>query len=92
MVLFYTLTTPSGIAIGIGINNSFNNNSNANLLAQGILDSISAGILLYDGLVNVLSPHFRSEKFLGSSDKSQFLQLAFLWLGAGVMALIGRWA
>lgn len=91
-VVFYTLTTPLGIAIGIGINQSFNANSHSSLLANGILDGFCAGILLYDGLVNIVNEHFKSASFARSSNSSQFLQFGFLWFGTGIMALIGRWA
>jgi zinc transporter 1/2/3 len=92
MIVVYTLTTPSGIALGIGLHQSFNSNSTANLIIQGALDAISAGILLYDSLVNIIGPHFKSEKFNNGSGFSQFLQILFLWIGAAVMAYIGRYA
>jgi len=92
MVVFYTLTTPIGISIGIGINSSFNANATSSLIAQGVLDALSAGILLYDCLVNILPSHFKSEKIVNASGIVQFSQFGFLWLGAAVMALIGRWA
>lgn len=92
MVVFYTLTTPIGMAIGIGISNSFNENSVENLVTQGVLDALSAGILLYDGLVNVVAPHFKNESFMKQSTLEQALQLVSLWVGACVMALIGKWA
>lgn len=92
MVIFYTLTTPLGIAIGIGINSSFNPNSTASLVAQGILDSISAGILMYDALVNVIVPHFKSPKFIKEPEWKQLLQFFCLYLGTAIMCLIGKWA
>eukprot|EP01116_Phalansterium_solitarium_P011069 TRINITY_DN26678_c0_g1_i1.p1 TRINITY_DN26678_c0_g1~~TRINITY_DN26678_c0_g1_i1.p1 ORF type:complete len:394 (-),score=106.31 TRINITY_DN26678_c0_g1_i1:793-1893(-) len=92
MVIFYTLTTPIGTAIGIGLNETFNANSVDGLVTIGVLDSLSAGILLYDGLVNVITPHFRSKQFENATTLSQVLQFGFLWLGAAGMALIGRWA
>lgn len=51
---FPQFITPIGIAIGIGVHSSYNPNSGAALLSIGILDSISAGILLYAGLVELL--------------------------------------
>lgn len=51
MVCFYSLTTPLGIAIGIGINESFMPNSTQALLALGIIDALAAGILIYDACV-----------------------------------------
>jgi len=92
MVLFYTLTTPIGIAIGIGISSSYNPNSSSSLIAQGVLDALSAGILLYDVLVNIISTHTRSPYFYSCSTRSQVLQLGFLWFGTFIMALIGKWA
>jgi len=92
MVLFYTFTTPLGIAIGIGISSSFNASSAGNLIAQGVLDSLSAGILIYDGLVNIVTPHFASEKFTEKPAWEKAVHLCMLWFGAGIMALVGRWA
>eukprot|EP01119_Soliformovum_irregulare_P001468 TRINITY_DN1116_c0_g1_i1.p1 TRINITY_DN1116_c0_g1~~TRINITY_DN1116_c0_g1_i1.p1 ORF type:complete len:393 (+),score=62.80 TRINITY_DN1116_c0_g1_i1:48-1181(+) len=92
MVVFYTFTTPIGVAIGVGIASSYNSNSAGSLIAQGVLESISAGILLYDVLVNIISTHTRSPYFYSCSTRAQVLQLAFLWLGTFVMALIGKWA
>jgi zinc transporter 1/2/3 len=92
MVMFYTLTTPIGVAIGIGINSSFSENSHDSLLTQGILDALSAGILLYDSLVNILGVHFKTTQFMESSSLVQGLQITTLWIGTGIMALVGRWA
>jgi len=92
MVLFYTFTTPIGIAIGIGINSSFNAHSAASLIIQGVLDSLSAGILIYDGLVNIVTPHFTSQKFTEKPAWEQAVHLFMLWFGAFMMALVGRWA
>ncbi|GAA5985779.1 hypothetical protein JCM11641_006204 [Rhodosporidiobolus odoratus] len=50
----FTLITPIGVAIGIGVHSSYNPNSGAALLSIGVLDSISAGILIYAGLVEML--------------------------------------
>jgi hypothetical protein len=49
----YQLITPIGIAIGIGLHSVYNPNSSAALLSSGVLDSISAGILVYAGLVEM---------------------------------------
>jgi len=46
--------TPIGIAIGMGVHASYNPNSGAALLSIGVLDSISAGILIYGGIVECL--------------------------------------
>ncbi|KAJ3158258.1 high-affinity Zn(2+) transporter zrt1 [Geranomyces michiganensis] len=92
MVVFYSFTTPLGIALGIALSESFNENATAALIATGVLDALSAGILLYDGLANIIVPHFQSKNFRGASAKGQLVQFFALWLGAFVMAVIGRWA
>jgi zinc transporter 1/2/3 len=46
MGLAFTLITPIGIAIGVGVHENFSANGKAPLLAVGILNSISAGILV----------------------------------------------
>ena len=92
MLAFYSLTTPIGIAIGIGIYQSFNANSQTTLLVTGTLDAISAGILIYDSLVNIITPHIACPLFRVTSHQRQACQLLALWTGATIMAVIGRWA
>lgn len=53
--LLYGLTTPIGIAIGLGVRQSYNPGSTTASIVSGILDSLSAGILMYTGLVEVCS-------------------------------------
>ncbi|KAJ3099420.1 high-affinity Zn(2+) transporter zrt1 [Phlyctochytrium planicorne] len=60
MVMFYVLTTPVGILAGILLNSTYNSNARSNLLSQGILEALSAGILAYDALVNIIYLHFQS--------------------------------
>lgn len=50
----FALITPIGVAIGIGVHASYNPNSGAALLSIGVLDAISAGILIYAGLIEML--------------------------------------
>jgi zinc transporter 1/2/3 len=46
MGLAFTFITPIGIAIGVGVHENFSANGKAPLLSVGILNSISAGILV----------------------------------------------
>ncbi|KAH6559847.1 hypothetical protein BASA62_000324 [Batrachochytrium salamandrivorans] len=92
MVIFYTLTTPFGIAIGILIQQSYNANATATLLSTGILDALSAGILIYDVLVNVVAPHFTADNFHNASPIFKFIQLVTMYMGCATMSLIGYWA
>lgn len=49
----YGCTTPIGIAAGLGVRTTYNPNSTTALIVSGVLDSVSSGILLYTGLVEV---------------------------------------
>lgn len=49
----YGLTTPIGIAVGLGVRSTYNPNTARASIVSGVLDSISAGILIYTGLVEV---------------------------------------
>lgn len=92
LCIAYGLVTPIAVAIGLGVRNTYISSSyNANIVS-GVLDSISAGILMYTGLVELLARDFIFEK----TYKKDLLQLLFmvvstLW-GAGLMALLGKWA
>ncbi|KAK6161962.1 hypothetical protein DH2020_001803 [Rehmannia glutinosa] len=58
MACFFAVTTPLGIAVGIGISSVYNSNSARALIIEGILDSISAGILVYMALVDLIAADF----------------------------------
>jgi zinc transporter 1/2/3 len=55
--LAYGITTPLGIAVGLGIRSTYNPDSTTASIVSGILDSSSAGILIYTGLVEVSNAH-----------------------------------
>jgi len=92
MAAIYGLSTPLGIVIGIGLNGSWNDNSSSTLVTIGVLESIAAGILIYDSLVNIIGPHMQSPAFRAQSAGLRAAQLLAFWLGAGIMAFIGKYA
>lgn len=49
----YGITTPVGVAAGLGVRASYNPDSTTASIVSGILDAFSAGILIYTGLVEV---------------------------------------
>ncbi|WRX08811.1 Zinc/iron permease - like 2 [Theobroma cacao] len=53
MALFFSLTTPVGIAIGIGISNIYDESSPTALIVEGIFNAASAGILIYMALAQL---------------------------------------
>jgi len=90
----YALTTPIAIAIGIGVRHSFVPGSRTALIANGCFDAISAGILIYTGIVELMAHEFLySNQFKGKGGLKKMLLAYFVmcW-GAGLMALLGKWA
>ncbi|KAJ1696372.1 hypothetical protein LUZ63_004884 [Rhynchospora breviuscula] len=91
MSIFFSLTTPVGIAIGIGIASSYNENSQTALIVEGLLNSASAGILVYMSLVDLLAEDFMNPR-VQNNGKLQLLINIFLLLGAGLMSMLAKWA
>ncbi|WVQ66032.1 uncharacterized protein L199_004210 [Kwoniella botswanensis] len=91
MCMAYTVITPVGVAIGIGVHQSFNENGKAELLAIGVLNSISAGILLYSGLCQLLYAEWVVGDMRDTSNAKVVSALTALGLGLFAMALIGKW-
>ena len=95
MVLFFAVTTPIGIVIGIGIQmRTYNPKSVAALLVNGILDSVSAGILIYVALVNLIAVEMgpSATSFHALKTRLKLVYFLALYSGAGAMALLGLWA
>ncbi|KAG0039874.1 high-affinity Zn(2+) transporter zrt1 [Podila clonocystis] len=93
LALIFSLTTPTGAAIGIGISNTYSPNSKTSLLVEGIFDSVSTGILLYMGYVNLLAIEFNlNGEIRKESKKMKSMCFIALWAGALAMAIIGRFA
>ncbi|XP_030543907.1 zinc transporter 8-like [Rhodamnia argentea] len=91
MALFFSLTTPAGIAIGIGISDTYDESSPRALIVEGVLNAASAGILVYMALVDLLAADFMSAKVQGDG-RLQLLCNCFLLLGAGLMSFLAKWA
>ncbi|KAI8585993.1 Zinc/iron permease, partial [Geranomyces variabilis] len=91
--ILYPLTTPIGIAIGIAIRDTYNENSQTSILLQGIFDSLSAGILIYNAYCELISREInQNSKFRSLSTTLKLASMFCLYAGAGIMALIGLWA
>ncbi|KAH9437545.1 hypothetical protein MCOR27_003983 [Pyricularia oryzae] len=93
MVLAYGTTTPIGQAIGLLVHNMYDPRSQAGLLMVGFMNAISAGLLLFAGLVQLLAEDFLSEKSYrvlhGRRRTEAFLAV---FGGAGLMAVVGAFA
>ncbi|KAL8158573.1 hypothetical protein V2J09_000110 [Rumex salicifolius] len=91
MAVFFCLTTPLGVAIGIVVEESYDENSPKSLIVQGIFDSIAGGILIYMALVGLLAADFMSPR-MQSSPMLQLGANVFVLLGAGCMSVLAIWA
>ncbi|KKK14464.1 hypothetical protein P175DRAFT_0464474 [Aspergillus ochraceoroseus IBT 24754] len=92
MCLAYGLTTPISIAIGLGVRTTYNPNSNTANIIAGVLDATSAGILIYTGLVELLASDFIFDPKRTKNRKRIAFMVVCTLAGAGIMALIGKWA
>ncbi|RKP32376.1 ZIP zinc/iron transport family [Metschnikowia bicuspidata] len=94
LALAYAITTPIAIAIGLGVRTTFPTESKTSLITNGIFDSISAGILLYAGLIEVMAHEFlfSNEFKLPNGLGRMILAFIIMCFGTGIMALLGKWA
>ncbi|KAL7103183.1 hypothetical protein ACP275_08G164300 [Erythranthe tilingii] len=91
MTLFFSLTTPIGIGVGIGISSVYKENSSTGLIVEGVMNSASAGILIYMALVDLLAADFMNPRMEGNL-RLQLGAHTSLLLGAGCMSFLAKWA
>jgi solute carrier family 39 (zinc transporter), member 1/2/3 len=87
----YGLTTPIAIAVGLGVRTTYDPASSRANVVSGVLDSMSAGILLYTGLVELMARDFLFNPLRTRDDTRLGFMVGCVILGAGLMALLGKW-
>ncbi|KAM0278478.1 hypothetical protein ACHAQH_005145 [Verticillium albo-atrum] len=93
MVLAFGATTPFGQLIGLVVHKMYDPMSQTGLLMVGFMNSISAGLLLFAGLVQLLSEDFLTEKSYHTlTGKKRWRAYASVVGGAALMALVGGFA
>jgi len=93
MALGYGITTPLGIAVGLAVNQSLADNAARAQLANGIFDAVSAGILLYTALVELLAHEFMfNPEMRNASLSMQMFAFGCVAVGTAIMAVLGKWA
>jgi len=88
---FYALSTPLGVGLGLAISSTYSPNAPVALAVSGVFDAVSAGILIYMALVDLIAVDFASKRFRADGR----LQAAGFWalgLGAGLLPLLALWA
>ncbi|XP_073037972.1 fe(2+) transport protein 1-like [Primulina eburnea] len=91
MAFFFSVTTPFGIALGIGLSSTYREDSPRALITVGLLNACSAGLLIYMALVDLLAADFMGPKLQGNI-RLQIKSYAAVLLGAGGMSLMAKWA
>ncbi|KAL2891649.1 zip family zinc transporter [Ceratocystis lukuohia] len=93
MVLAFGATTPIGQAIGLLVHGLYDPQSQTGLLMVGVMNAISAGLLLFAGLVQLLAEDFLSEKSYetlnGTRRRNAYIAVV---AGAMLMSLVGAFA
>lgn len=89
----YVLATPIGVAIGIGVRRQFNGNNRATLIVLGTLHAVSAGILLYTALVELMVGDFLNSRQMQRAGLGRAVAaVGALTLGAVGMSVLAKWA
>jgi zinc transporter 1/2/3 len=92
--LGYGVSTPIAIAIGLGVRETFAPEGRTFLLVNGIFDSISAGILIYTGLIELMAHEFMFSPYMQKGPVSRTIKaFGLMTLGAGKFSSLptGSW-
>lgn len=90
----FALITPIGMAIGLGVLNTFNGNERSTLIALGTLDALSAGILVWVGVVDMWARDWVIEggEMLDANMVKVLTGGISLVTGMILMGVLGKWA
>ncbi|KAF9701888.1 hypothetical protein EKO04_001070 [Ascochyta lentis] len=88
----FAFITPIGMAIGIGVLNSFNGNDPHTIVAIGTLDALSAGILAWVGIVEMLARDWLHGRLLNAGLIRSASAMFALVCGMVLMSVLGKWA
>ncbi|GEQ68168.1 hypothetical protein JCM33374_g1835 [Metschnikowia sp. JCM 33374] len=89
----YSITTPVGIAAGLGVRHLYSEDSPTSLIVVGVFDGFCSGLLIYNGLVELMARDFISDPTMkGTSNRRYSLAYVMFLLGGLLMAVVGKWA
>ncbi|KAI7745082.1 hypothetical protein M8C21_013554 [Ambrosia artemisiifolia] len=94
MCIMFSITTPMGIALGMllfSMTGYDDSNPNA-LIMEGLLGSLSSGILIYMGLVDLIALDFFHNKLMSSETWLKKISFLALVLGSTSMSILALWA
>jgi zinc transporter 1/2/3 len=88
LALGYGVSTPIAIAVGLGVRQSFAPEGRTTLLVNGVFDSISAGILIYTGLIELMAHEFMFSPYMQKGPVSRTLYaFGLMMMGSGESCL-----
>lgn len=98
LAALFAFITPIGMAIGIGVLKHFNGNDKSTLIAIGTLNAVSAGILVWVGVVEMWAGDWMSGSHGHKAELADADMLTVALAGFGlvagfvVMSFLGKWA
>ncbi|KFY23974.1 hypothetical protein V493_05526 [Pseudogymnoascus sp. VKM F-4281 (FW-2241)] len=92
MPMTFAIITPIGMAIGIGVLHEFNGNNPSTIIALGTLDALSAGILIWVGLVSMWAHDWLFGELKEAPVVRTAVALLSLICGLVLMGVLGKWA
>lgn len=98
LAAIFAFVTPIGMAIGIGVLQQFNGNDKSTLIAIGTLDAVSAGILVWVGVVEMWAGDWMTGSHGHKAEMADAdlltVSLGGFGLVAGliIMSVLGMWA
>ena len=92
MASAFALITPLGMAIGLGVLDSFNGNNRATIITIGTLDAFSAGILIWSGFIQMWSFDWLYGELRDAGAVQTCLGMVSLVAGVILMSVLGKWA
>ncbi|RDX66420.1 Zinc transporter 6, chloroplastic, partial [Mucuna pruriens] len=94
MCFMFAVTTPMGIILGMTIFSltGLDDSSPNALIMEGLLGSISSGILIYMALVDLIAVDFFHNKLMNSNPSLKKVSFVALTLGSAAMSILALWA
>lgn len=92
MASAFAIITPLGMAIGLGVLERFNGNDRSTIIALATLDSLSAGILVWVGLVDMMARDWMFGYLKHAKPVKVAVGMIGLIMGFVLMGVLARWA
>lgn len=94
MCFMFSVTTPMGIVLGMFVFSvtGYDDHSRNALILEGLLGSLSSGILIYMALVDLIALDFFHNKFMSSQPLLKKASFLALLLGSISMSILALWA